>query len=129
MSFLGSFVEPFPQKEYSCIGKESHFRKHHNTSIDISIFLGKSSLNLFDLVKDQIKSVNTNISKQELMIKFMEILKEQFFNSLQPDVSSFSKDDQSMPLVTDSEEEEYVLALESQLIGLHNCSLNTTKLN
>ncbi|GFS39820.1 hypothetical protein Acr_00g0065090 [Actinidia rufa] len=75
---------------------------------EVSTFLRKSSLNPFDLLKDQIKSENPNISEYELMKKCMFFFKDQFS-------SNFCKDDSSMGSGSNKEDtEECILAGESQ---------------
>ena len=108
---------------------DSHFHKYQITSIAISNFLRKSSLNPFDLVNDQIKPANPNISEQELMIKCMEVLKEQFVRSFQLGKANISKDDHSTVSITGNEEEEHVLAGEDQSIEDTDVDINEEKLD
>ena len=75
---------------------------------EVSTFLSKSSLNPFDLLKEQIKSVNPKISEYELMKKCMFFFKDQFS-------SNFYKDDSSMGSGSAKDDaEEIILVRESQ---------------
>ena len=75
---------------------------------EISTFLSKSSLNPFDLLKEQIKSTNPNISEYELMKKCMFFFKDQFS-------SNFCKDDSSMGSGSAKEDaDDSILAGKSQ---------------
>ena len=64
---------------------------------EVSTFLTKSSLNPFNLLKYQIKSVNPNISEYDLMKQCMMFFKDQI-------TQSFSKEDSSMESIKDDEE-------------------------
>ncbi|GFZ08015.1 hypothetical protein Acr_19g0009520 [Actinidia rufa] len=87
---------------------DNYFSQYHGGKEEVSTFLKKSSLNPFDLLKDQIKSENPNISEYELMKKCMFFFKDQFS-------SNFCKDDSSMGSGSNKEDtEECILAGEYQ---------------
>ena len=87
---------------------DNHFSQYQVGKEEVSTFLSKSSLNPFDLLKDQIKSENPNISEYELMKKCMFFFKDQFS-------SNFCKDDSSMGSGSNKgDTDECILAGESQ---------------
>ena len=73
-----------------------YFSQYQINNKEVSSFLTKSSLNHFDLLKDQIKFVNPNITKYDLMKQFMIFFKDQI-------TQSFNKKDSSMGSIKDSE--------------------------
>lgn len=112
--FYVTWWNNFPKKDiedlYGQINKKAddYFSLYQIGKEEVSTFLSKSSLNPFNLLKEQIKSDNPNISEYELMKKCMFFFKDQFS-------SSFCKDDSSMGSGSAKEDaDESILAGESQ---------------
>ena len=105
----------FPKKDiedlYNQINKKAddYFSQYQVDKEEVSSFLTKSSLNPFDLLKNQIKSEQPDISEYELMKKCMFFFKDQFSQN-------FIKEDSSMGSAgkEDIDSEGDILAGESQ---------------
>ena len=84
---------------------------------EVSTFLSKSSLNPFELLKNQTKSENSNISEYDLMKKCMFFFKDQFSQF-------FSKKDSSMRSWGKETDDEDILAGEFQDPNDEDCNID-----